>query len=261
MWNACLSSRCSWATTLGWGLSTRTAARWCCWSVDSFLFEGHDCVDLTQAATLRGSIRRERRRKGAAGASIICSLRATTVSTSTRASTLGWCTGWSFSTRTVRWGRRSPARGHPVRELRQCRPQLGPQLLKGVHRRERSTRVLREHRGYCPGVALPEGGKIVVYRRRVKLVDHVPLAGEALLGCPLLGDASAASGRRWTPFFGRLLKVQVLDFHDHGEEHFRRHFACGARTHRCQLEGTGPASPQGRTRSTCGESRGELAQG
>ena len=45
-------------------------------------------------------------------------------------------------------------------------------------------RVLRERRGYYPGGALPEGGNIVVYRRRVKLVNHVPPAGEALLGMP-----------------------------------------------------------------------------
>ena len=41
------------------------------------------------------------------------------------------------------------------------------------------------------------------------------------------------------------LEVQTLDFHDHGEEDFRRRFVGGARTHRRQLKGTGLASPQG----------------
>ena len=56
--------------------------------------------------------------------------------------------------------------------------------MKGVYRRERGARVLRERRGYYPGVALPEWGNIVVYRRRVKLVNRVPSVGEALFGMP-----------------------------------------------------------------------------
>ena len=113
------------------------------------------------------------------------------MSTSTRASTLGWCSGWSFPTRTVLWGRRRPARGHPVRELRQCRPQLGPLLLEGVHRRECGARVLQERRGPCPGGELPERGQ---HRR-------LPQAGKArqlhppCLEKPMVVDQTRMAGQ------------------------------------------------------------------
>ena len=119
----------------------------------------------------------------------------------------------------------------PARGLRQCRPQLEMQLEEGVFGRECGARVLRERRGHCPGVARPEGDNNIDHRRRVKLVNRVPTAwGNLCWGCPLLGDASDASSRRWTSFFGRLLRAQVLEFHDHGEDHFRHRFIGGART-------------------------------
>ena len=66
-----------------------------------------------------------------------------------------------------------------------------------------------------------KGNNIVDHRKLVKLVNHVPpCLGKPCSGPPLLGDASAASGRRWTPFFGRLLRARDLDFHTHDELHF-----------------------------------------
>ena len=48
-----------------------------------------------------------------------------------------------------------------------------------------------------------------------------PCLGKPCSGCPLFGDASAASGRRWTPFSRRLLRVRDLDFHAHDQLRFR----------------------------------------
>ena len=97
-----------------------------------------------------------------------------------------WGLARSLSTQTVRWGA-SRCRLADTRFVSHDCVDLdwGVQLLKGVHRRERGARVLRERRGHCPGVASPGREQL----RRLPQAGETrqprpPYPGEALLGTP-----------------------------------------------------------------------------
>ena len=75
--------------------------------------------------------------------------------------------------------------------------------------------------------------------------------GKPCSGRPLFGDASAALGQRWTPFFGRLLRAQVHEVHDHSEEHFRHRFVGGAQTLRNTICSAGSGLATSSPSTTC----------